>query len=153
MKASFLTMMEEEKTLQLSRRQVRQHVFSLIYNLGFYEDKDFEKMADQYLSSQDLTACEQSSTVRDKAITVMRMRDELDAMIDSKSDHWKTKRIAKVDLAIIRLALYEMLEDEDVPVGVAINEAVRLAKKYSSDQAPGFVNGVLAAFVPDKTEE
>ena len=56
-------------------------------------------------------------------------------------------------LAIIRLAVYEMLEDEEVPVSVAINEAVRLAKKYSSETAPSFVNGVLAALVPEQTEE
>ena len=57
---------------------------------------------------------------------------------------WKTSRMNKVDLSILRLAVYEMKYDEDVPVGVAINEAVELAKKYSGDEGPAFINGVLA---------
>ena len=65
-------------------------------------------------------------------------------MIDAKSETWKTKRMSKVDLAILRLAVYEMKWDEDVPTGVAINEAVELAKKFSGEGAPAFVNGVLA---------
>ena len=69
---------------------------------------------------------------------------EIDALIDEKSADWKTKRMNKVDLAILRLAVYEMRWDDDIPVGVAINEAVELAKKFSSDEGPSFVNGVLA---------
>ena len=57
---------------------------------------------------------------------------------------WKTQRMGKVDLTIIRLALYEILYDEDIPTGVAINEAVELAKRYGTDESPSFVNGVLA---------
>jgi N utilization substance protein B len=63
------------------------------------------------------------------------------------STHWKTNRLNKVDLSILRLALYEILMDEDIPAGVAINEAVELAKIYSGDRAPAFINGVLAKFV------
>ncbi len=67
-----------------------------------------------------------------------------DALINSHTKGWKTSRMNKVDLTILRLAVYEMKWDEDVPVGVAIDEAVELAKKYSGPDGPSFINGVLA---------
>ena len=145
--------MEENQIQQLSLRQIRQHVFSLVYNLGFYDDSEFEDVAERYVLTQDIDDPAQQRQIRDKALAVMEKRHEIDALIDSRSDHWKTERMAKVDLAIIRVAAYEMADDDEVPVKVAINEAVRLAKKYSSEQSPAFVNGVLAAILPDKTEE
>lgn len=69
---------------------------------------------------------------------------EIDELLNSHTTGWKTSRMNKVDLTILRLAVYEMKWDETVPVGVAINEAVELAKKYSSEEGPAFVNGVLA---------
>ena len=65
-------------------------------------------------------------------------------MLNEHVTGWKTSRMNKVDLSILRLAVYEMKYDEDVPVGVAINEAVELAKKYSGDEGPAFINGGLA---------
>ena len=65
-------------------------------------------------------------------------------MLNEHVTGWKTSRMNTVDLSILRLAVYEMKYDEDVPVGVAINEAVELAKKYSGDEGPAFINGVLA---------
>ena len=70
--------------------------------------------------------------------------EEIDSILESASDGWKLKRMAKVDLSIMRLAVYEMKYDEEIPVSVAINEAVEIAKKYGQDESPSFVNGVLA---------
>jgi N utilization substance protein B len=67
---------------------------------------------------------------------------EIDAMIEQSAKGWDLSRMNKVDLAILRLAVYEMKYGE-TPIGVAINEAVELAKKFSSDEAPAFINGVL----------
>ena len=72
---------------------------------------------------------------------------EIDAEINEKSTGWKTSRMGKVDLSIIRLAVYEIRFDEEVPEKVAINEAVELAKKFGTDESPAFINGVLAKFV------
>ena len=69
---------------------------------------------------------------------------EIDELINSRADRWKTGRMAKAELAIIRLAVYEMKYEEEIPVSVAINEAVELAKIYGTDQGAGFVNGILA---------
>ena len=70
--------------------------------------------------------------------------EEIDELLNEYSKGWKTTRMNRVDLTILRLATYELKWDEEVPTGVAINEAVELAKRYSSDQGPSFVNGVLA---------
>ena len=68
-------------------------------------------------------------------------------MINEKAKGWNTDRMGTVDLTVIRLAVYEMKYDETIPDGVAINEAVELAKLYGQDESAGFVNGVLAKFV------
>ena len=72
---------------------------------------------------------------------------ELDAKINEVAEGWKTNRMGKAELTILRLALYEILYDDEVPKKVAINEAVELAKKFGGDEAPAFINGVLAKLV------
>ena len=67
----------------------------------------------------------------------------IDAIINKYAKGWKTERMNKADLSILRLAIFEMLYDEKVPVKVAINEAVELSKKYSSENGPAFINGIL----------
>ncbi|MCL2740621.1 MAG: transcription antitermination factor NusB [Oscillospiraceae bacterium] len=68
---------------------------------------------------------------------------EIDGLIGDHAKGWKTSRMSKVDLAIIRLGLYEILGREDIPVNVTMNEAVELAKRYGGDESASFVNGVL----------
>ena len=72
---------------------------------------------------------------------------EIDESINRVAKGWKTERMGKTDLTILRLAVYEMKYDDEIPVGVAINEAVELAKKFGSDDSPAFVNGILAKLV------
>lgn len=74
---------------------------------------------------------------------VLNSLKEIDEMIDAKSKDWSIDRIAKMDLPILRVAVYEIKHREDIPVGVSINEAVELAKKYGSDDSARFINGVL----------
>jgi N utilization substance protein B len=68
-------------------------------------------------------------------------------MLNANTKGWKTGRMNKVDLSILRLAVYEMKWDDEIPEGVAIDQAVELAKKYSGDDGPAFINGVLAKLV------
>lgn len=72
-------------------------------------------------------------------------RTELDEIINKFSQHWRVTRIAKIELTILRLAVYEMLYRDDVPTKVAINEAVELSKQYGDENSKGFVNGILDA--------
>ena len=73
--------------------------------------------------------------------------EEIDRKLDEVTEGWSVKRMGKVDLTIIRLAVYEMKYDDDIPVSVAINEAVELAKRYGSENSPAFINGVLAKMI------
>ena len=82
-----------------------------------------------------------------KVDAILSHLESIDAEINDKSVGWKTSRMAKVDLAILRLAVYEIRYEEDIPEKVSINEAVELAKKYGTDDSSSFVNGVLAKFV------
>lgn len=74
-------------------------------------------------------------------------QDELDEIISAHAKGWKIDRMSRVDVSILRLAICEILYREDVTSAIAINEAVELAKKYSSDEAPQFINGILGAYV------
>ena len=74
---------------------------------------------------------------------VLNSLKEIDELIEGKSKGWPIDRIAKMDLPILRVAVYEIKHREDIPVGVSINEAVEIAKKYGSDDSARFINGVL----------
>ena len=82
-----------------------------------------------------------------KTEKIIAMIPELDSMVNEHAVGWQTDRMGKVDLTIIRLAVYEMKFDEDIPVSVAINEAVELAKRYGTENSPAFINGVLAKMI------
>jgi N utilization substance protein B len=84
---------------------------------------------------------------------LLEKRDELDKKISAKSPNWSISRMAKIDLAIIRLASYELIYREDIPKNVTINEAIEIAKKFGSEESPAFVNGILdeiARTLPEK---
>lgn len=84
--------------------------------------------------------------VSEKYHKISEKLSEIDSRLNEKAQGWDTGRMSKVDLTILRLAVYEICYDEEVPTGVAINEAVELAKKFGQDASFGFVNGVLAKF-------
>ena len=90
---------------------------------------------------------EDAAYISTKSNKILEKLEEIDEMINQQAKGWTTERMSKVDLTIIRLAVYEIKFDEDVPTGVAINEAVELAKKFGQEESSGFVNGVLAKFV------
>lgn len=84
---------------------------------------------------------------------LLEKSDELDKAISAKSPNWSISRMAKIDLAIIRLAAYELIYREDIPKNVTINEAIEIAKKFGSEDSPAFVNGILdeiARTLPEK---
>ena len=82
-----------------------------------------------------------------KSRAIISKIEEIDDMINETSNGWPTSRLGKAELTIMRLAIFEIKYDDDIPNGVAINEAVELAKKYGADSASSFINGVLAKFI------
>ena len=132
----------------MTRSEMREHVFKLIFRVPFHDKNELREQIDYYFD--DLTDDNEKDYeyIKNKALLVCELSDELDEKINSVSEGWPVDRIGKAELAIMRLAVYEMLYDDDIPVNVAINEAVELAKSYGSDDnAASFVNGVLAKLV------
>ena len=126
------------------RTELREHIFKMVFQLEFHNPEELPENLTLYFDSLENAADRDKEYIEQKYKAVVEKVVEIDEMIDAKSENWKTKRMNKVDLAILRLAVYEMKWDEDVPTGGAINEAVELAKKFSGEGAPAFVNGVLA---------
>lgn len=137
--------MTEEKNM--TRREIREQVFKMLFRVEFYNQ---EEMSEQIALCED-DACNWKEKDRtyifEKVEKISEKLEKIDAKINEVSEGWKTGRMGKVDLTLIRLAVYEMLYEEDVPAKVAINEAVELAKQYGTDNSPSFVNGVLAKLV------
>lgn len=130
----------------MSRRELREHIFRMLFRVEFYEGEDLKEQEQLFLEETEQTTKEEDAYIRNKYEKIVEHLEEIDAQINERARGWKVTRMAKVDLTLIRLAVYEIRYDEDVPTGVAINEAVELAKKYGSDDSPSFINGVLAKF-------
>lgn len=128
----------------MTRRELRENVFKIIFQADFHSEDELNQQLDLSLEENAWTP-ERKEQIREKCLGIFSHREELDAQIDDVVEGWKTTRMSKVDLSLIRLALYE-LKYEKLPKGVVINEAVELAKQYGTEQSSGFVNGVLAKF-------
>jgi len=133
----------------MTRREIRESLFKLLFRVEFHPQELLEEQEALFFESEDAPAEDQTEDVeyiRNKYEAILEKISEIDASINEKSEKWSTSRMSRADLTIIRLAIYEILYDEDIPTSVAINEAVELAKKYGQDSSSGFVNGVLAKF-------
>lgn len=129
------------------RRELRDYTFKMLFHVEFYKEEEMEEQIANYVSEMDELGDAERSLLIGKIKEILPQLTTLNEKISAASQGWKLNRMNKVDLTIIRLALYEMLFDDEVPTKVAINEAVELAKKYGGDESPQFVNGILAKLV------
>lgn len=138
----------------MTRSEVREHIFKLLFRVEFNQVEDMPQQLQLYFENP---AAEEDGKkppasipekdeqyIREKYARIAEMIKELDGLIDAAAKGWKSSRLGKVDLTILRLAVYEMKYDDDIPVSVAIDEAVELAKKFGQDESPAFINGILA---------
>lgn len=131
----------------MSRRQMREHIFTLLFRRDFHSKEEMQEQIPLYVESQEeLNEADTEELIR-RISDLLEKVEELDEKISSVTEGWTTQRIGKAEITILRLALYEMLYEEDVPSKVAINEAVELAKKFGGNESPAFINGVLAKLV------
>ena len=131
----------------MNRTELREQVFKLLFRVEFNPMEEMEEQEELFTTTSDTEFSEKDAEyIRDKYEKIADKLAEIDEAINKETTGWNTARIAKVDLTIIRLAVYEIRYDDSVPTGVAINEAVELAKKFGQDGSPSFVNGVLAKF-------
>ncbi len=145
----------------MTRREIREIVFKLIFLYEFDDRETIREQTGYVLTDEtsdviadhpDLTE-EDAAYISKKVMLVGDRLDEIDRTIAKHATGWRLERMSKVDLTILRLAVYEILYEEEIPQAVAINEAVELAKKYGYEKSASFVNGVLARIVRGETNE
>lgn len=130
----------------MTRSELREHIFNMLFQVEFNSEEELIEQMELYVDGLGEIREKDKTYIEEKYQKVIEHLNEIDALLNEETDGWKTTRMNKVDLTILRLAVYEIKWDEDVPAGVAINEAVELAKKFSSEEGPAFINGVLAKF-------
>lgn len=133
----------------MDKRGFRTNLFKILFQVEFCEPEMMEEKLSLFLQEEGIHREQDCKDLEDKLIDVLTHIDEVDSKIEAYSNGWKKERIGKAELAILRLAIYEVLFDE-VPDAVAINEAVELAKLYADEKAPGFVNGILGKVAREK---
>lgn len=131
----------------MSRRELRERIFLLLFRVEFNRPEDMPEQIQLFFSEEEIESTEEERRyIAGKYGNIAAKLPEIDALINERAKGWSVERMGKVDITIIRLAVYEICYDDDIPTGVAINEAVELAKKFGQDESAGFINGVLAKF-------
>ena len=131
----------------MSRRELREQLFKLLFRIEFNSSEEMPEQEKLFFEDTCIADETDAAYISAKYHKIVEKLEVIDKMLNERTENWDTARMGKVDLTILRLAVYEMTFDEDVPAGVAINEAVELAKKFGQDASSGFVNGILARFV------
>ena len=126
------------------RTELREATFLILFRLDFYQKDELAGQVKDFFEGEDGFTEKERQYIGDKVLSIADKQEEIDRILDEYSIGWKVKRMAKVDLTILRLAVYEIKYDEKVPVSTAINEAVELAKNYGEESSPSFINGILA---------
>lgn len=131
----------------MGRRELREQIFKLLFRIEFNAMEDMPEQEKLFFDEEENKAnAEEEQYIIKKYEDIVSKLEIIDEMINKEAVGWDINRMGKVDLTLIRLAVYEMKYDEEIPTGVAINEAVELAKKFGQDNSSGFINGVLAKF-------
>ena len=132
----------------MSRRELREQVFLLLFRVEFNELSDMPEQMRMFLEDDEVKRSDEDAAhITGKYDRIMEKLSDIDRQLNEKAENWNVERMGKVELTILRLALYEIKHDDDVPEKVAINEAVELAKKFGGDDSPAFINGILAKLV------
>ena len=131
----------------MTRRELRENTFKLLFIKEFHPYEDMKEQYNLFMEQIGLETEEDRKEIYDRAFEIMSKIEELDKELDAVAENWKTNRMGRVEISILRLALYEITYDENIPNPVAINEAVEIAKKYGGEDTPSFINGILAKLV------
>ena len=132
----------------MTRHEAREQAFIMVFEKEFNSEYSLDEIIESAKDAELFEADDFARALADKTLETM---DKLDEIITSHlKEGWRLSRISKVSLAILRLAVCEMLHFADIPVSVTINEAVELAKQYDVDEAPSFINGVLSGVLKNR---
>lgn len=134
----------------MNRSEIREQAFKIIYSLEIQKQENLEEQIELYLESNNIRNKDAIEYIKDAILGIEKNKEEITKSIEKnlKAD-WKIERISKMDLSILKLAIYE-IKYKEIPFKVVINEAVELAKKYGEDSSKNFVNGILASIVKER---
>lgn len=134
----------------MNRSKLREETFKLLYSLEFCKD-DIESIINSYIEENSISETQDIDYMKNTINGILKEKENISKLIsDNLAEKWTIERISKIDLVILKLAIYE-LRNTDIPFKVVINEAVELAKTYGDDNSKIFVNGVLASIVKTNT--
>jgi N utilization substance protein B len=126
------------------RRRSREEALKLLYQLDVVPPHDLEEALHLYWKEREITEPEEVRPYADAIVRgVLENTADIDDLISSHTHNWRLERIAAVDRNLLRMAIYEFLHQADVPRAVVINEAIEIAKRYSTEESSQFINGVL----------
>ncbi len=137
----------------MKRSEVREHIFKILFSVEFCEREEFEEQVSMYFQEHEPIRQKEQDEITEKVTDLVGHLDELDQQISAHTKAWSLTRLGKAELSILRLAVYEILLDENIPRKVAISEAVELSKRYCNERAASFINGILAGIGSDQDEE
>ena len=137
----------------MNRSAMREEAFKMIYSMQIQKVENKEEQIELYIESNNINNKEAQEYIKDVAFGIEKHQENIDNQIKQNlKENWRIERISKIDLSILRLAIYE-IEYKEIPYKVAINEAVELAKKYGEDTSKNFVNGILASIVKEEEKD
>lgn len=133
----------------MNRSSIRENAFKLIYSLEIQDTNNLEEQIELFFESNNIKEEEAKKYITGVVLGIDKNKEQILSDIEQNlKEDWKLSRISKMDLSILKLAIYEIKYNE-IPYKVAINEAVELAKKYGEDKSKNFVNGILASIVKE----
>ena len=133
----------------MQRSAMRELAFKLVYEIEVQKESEEEQL-EIFIENNDIMDEKVVEYLKDIKKGIKENEDEINRLITSNlKDNWSLNRISKINLSLIKLAIYEMVY-QNLPYKVAINEVVELAKKYADESAPVFINGILASVVKEK---
>lgn len=116
----------------------------MLFRKEFHSEQELIEQIEMYISELQQPTKEENGYLKNRFNAILEKLNEIDILLSETASGWTLDRMGKVELTILRLAIFELQYDEEIPVKVAINEAVELAKEFGGDDTPGFINGVLA---------
>lgn len=130
----------------MNRSKIREETFKLLYSMEF-NSEDTEKQINDYIEENSITDEQNIEYIKNTVNGILREKNDINNLISANlASKWTIERISKIDLALLKLAIYE-IKNTEIPFKVAINEVVELAKTYGDDNSKVFINGVLASIV------
>ena len=132
----------------MGRHEQREQLFKLLFRVEFNSMEDMPEQIKLFFQDEETEYTQKAmDAISEKYEKIQAKLPEIDQMLDEKVEGWNTSRMGKVELTVLRIAIFEIVFDDDVPATVAINEAIEIAKVYGQEASGGFVNAVLAKFV------